>query len=637
MRRSINALMALFVSIIISLGLTSLVHGQADNIKIQIFDKEGRPITTLIDGNQVKLSIEVALPVNLDTTVGFQVNGIDTPVAECTILSGKRNCESDYFSTLGWFWNPDGTQQSQRTIHPRLINQQNGEGELGNQTEDLTISILSRPVVMVHGFNSTWQTWTNYLGSQGYLASLDLHGYAVGDGQVNGVLNTGSLGNPTARTNSIAENAVILGEYIDNIQSATGAEKVDLLVHSMGGMISRYYIDKIMTTDNVAQLIILGTPMAGSTCAQLPAALGILLPASLEIQPSYMTGVFNKQIFHRKGVSFHALAGTKLLVDIQSPCTSVPSDIVVSVESVKAIPMPVEEIPLLHIELNTSPEVFQQFVTSLLKTPPGKFEIAVDPPAGSVVPSEMQFTKVYTGHLNPGETGEVVISIDPNVTVAKFALYDTSRSLEVKVKGASGKEIILDPIKNGLIRVEDPSTLIYLGYGFKQPKPGKWIVTLITSALTPPGGADYAISANFTGGATLSAQVSSMVPQIKEKVTISAILTEEGTPVTLESAQASIRKPDGVMEVVNMVISGNTTSLDFIPKINGIYGIEVSINARSKDGNLIDRAAYLSFETQPDVKQITNNRFLVAIAGAFLILGFGAIIWWIRRRVLKQA
>ena len=234
----------------------------------------------------------------------------------------------------------------------------------------MNVSVVPRPVVMVHGFNADYHTWDNYLGPQGYLATLGLQGYAVGDGQVAGVMNTGSLSNPTTRTNTIAENAAILSDYIANVQKATGANKVDLLVHSMGGMIARYYLDRVMTNDNVAQMIILGTPMAGSACASLPAALGLMLPATLEIQPAYMVNVFNQQIVRRQGVPFHALAGTKLQDGVESPCTPVPSDLVVTVDSVKAIPMPVEEIPLLHTELNTAPEVFQKFVMPLLKTAP---------------------------------------------------------------------------------------------------------------------------------------------------------------------------------------------------------------------------------------------------------------------------
>jgi pimeloyl-ACP methyl ester carboxylesterase len=485
---------------------------------------------------------------------------------------------------------------------------------------------------MVHGFNADFHTWDNYLGPQGYLASLGLRGFAVGDGQVDGVMNTGSLSDPAAHTNSIAQNARILKEYIGNVRRITGAEKVDLLVHSMGGMISRYYLDRVMVEQDVAQLIILGTPMAGSACADLPAALGLLLPATLEIQPAYMNGVFNRQIVHRRGVPFYALAGTKLNDAIQSPCTPVPSDLVVTVDSVKAIPMPVREIDLLHTELNTSPRAFEEFVRPLLQTPPGRFEVAEDLPAQPAPAVSQQFTKVYTGHLNPGETQDVIINIDANVTVANFALYDTSRSLDVSVTGASGNTIALTAETNGLIKVEDPSVLFYLGYGFKQPKPGKWVVTLLTSPSTPPAGADYAIMAVFDGGATLTARTDLTVPALNDTVNISADLSADGQPVPMQSALATLRKPDGSAETLDMVINGNSASLEVTPSASGVYGIEVNVTALAPDGMPVDRAAFLSFEVQPVEGQFALVRYLLAGGMFVLVLAFVGIFFALRAR-----
>jgi hypothetical protein len=406
----------------------------------------------------------------------------------------------------------------------------------------------------------------------------------------------------------------------------------------MGGMISRYYLDRVMTDVDVAQLIILGTPMAGSSCASLPAALGLLLSATLEIEPSYMVGVFNQQIYRRHGVPFHALAGKKLIDAVQSPCTPVPSDLVVTVDSVKAIPMPVQEITLLHTELNTSPEVFADFVKPLLQTPPGKFESPADPPPGSNAPVSQQFSKVYTGHVNPGETRDVVIHIDANVTVANFALYDTSRSLDITVTGASGKQIQLDAQKNGEIRVEHPSTLVYLGYGFNNPKPGKWIVTLHTTSSTPPEGADFAINAQFSGGATLSTTLDVTTPKLGQPVSLSASLSDHGAPVPLDGAEAILHLPDG-LTTLPMQVSGNTATLSFTPKATGIHGVEINVTAHAQDGTTIDRAAFLTFEAEPAESLITTNR-LIAAGGAVVLCGLGvvfvlAVVAW-RRRVRSK-
>jgi pimeloyl-ACP methyl ester carboxylesterase len=589
--------------------------------QITLLNREGKAVTSLVDGNRIQLRIKLGAVEDVEVKITFSFPDLTKPIAECTIQAGAATCETAPFHALGWYWEADGNATPERTIFAAVR-----ESEV---IGSLNVVVNPRPVVMVHGFNSNSKTWSAYLGPGGFLVELGLQGFAVGDGQVPGVMETGSVTDPAARTNSIAQNAAILGEYIDHVQEATGAEKVDLLVHSMGGMISRYYIDRVMTHDNVAQLIILGTPMAGSACSILPASLGLMLPASLEIQPSYMVNVFNQQIVRRKGVPFHALAGTKLLEDVASPCTPVPSDVVVTLDSVKAIPMPVEEIPLLHTELNTSREVFEGFVSRLLKTPPGAFEVAADPPPGSNAPASQQFSRVYTGHINPGEAQDVIINIDPNVTVANFALYDTSRSLAIVVTGASGQQLELDPVENGILRIEDPSTMIYLGYGFKQPRPGRWVVTLQTSETTPASGADYAMTAQFHGGALLQTTQDITVPRLNETVTIRGTLTADGAAVPLTSAAAMVRQPDGSLETLDMTVNGNQAELKIMPGMSGIYGIEVNVLATSVDGNVIDRAAFLTFEVEPASMETSRNQIIAA--GVVVILLF-VIIGLARRR-----
>jgi pimeloyl-ACP methyl ester carboxylesterase len=466
---------------------------------------------------------------------------------------------------------------------------------------------------MVHGFSSTWEAWANYLGPQGYLASVGMHGFAVGDGQVKGMMNTGNLANPTGRTNTIAENAAILGQYIEAVKKQTGAQKVDLLVHSLGGLIARYYIDRLMPKGEVVNLLILGSPMTGTGCANLPAALGFYLPAVLEFQPSYVQDIFNPQITQRGGVIFSALAGVPLVNPLQSPCTPVPSDIAVSLESVNGIPMEVSEMPILHTELNTSPDVFSQFVLPHLQTPPGEFATVSDPPVQFTNTEPMQFTRIYSGHIDPGGMQQVTINIDADVSVASFALFDSSHSLTVEVTGASGKVLTLDPVTNGLIQVDDPSSLIYLGYGFNHPKPGAWNVKLVPTGKTPDAGADYALTAVFQGGATLSAQASVMTPALHEPVQLTAHLELNGSPLDIHQATAFIRSADGSLHEIDM---GKTTDTGTVqatwkPTQPGLSGIEIRVRALAPDDTTIERSGFLTVEVQPGSDKTVTGMFLV--------------------------
>ena len=605
-------------------------RGQAEAASIQVFDRQEALVTSLTDGDLIRLGLRLPSEVSQTTDAQFTLEGAAAPLPGCTIPAGEAGCQTPPFSALGWYWDQSGAAMPERTIHARLADQA--------QVASASVQVRPRPVVMVHGFSSNYQAWSAYLGPEGYLAAGGVSGFAVGDGQVEGVMNTGRIEAPALRTNTIAENAAILGAYIDNVKAQTGAQMVDLLGHSMGGLISRYYIDRVMGERDVAQLIMLGSPMAGSECANLPAALGLYLPAMLEIRPVYVVNVFNQQVSQRHGITFHALAGVPLLEPIQSPCTSVPSDLVVSKLSVGAIPLALSEMSVLHIDLNTSAEVFESYVKPLLQTPPGGYEQSNVVSFQGEPTASLQFTRMYTGHLAAGESRELTIQIDPGVTVASFALFDTSRSLEVKVRGASGKEIVLDAVKNGFRVVDDPASLFYLGYGFNNPKPGAWVVTLLSTASTPAAGADYALTATYQGGASLQAQTSSLLPASGESVKITAQLQLEGQALPVETAQAVIRAPDNSQSTLALAPEGEGFQAVLEPQAPGFYDIQVQVSGRLADGALVERTAFLVIQVQPSAASLPGRTILasvlvgLAVGGLALGLVLAIIVWRLLRK-----
>ena len=590
---------------------------QDTNLSISILDRNEKITTQITDGDSIQIQITIPQSVTKQEKIEFSLYNTaytSSPISSCVISSGDNSCVTDLFYSLGWYWESNGVP-----IGARIIQAQNGIGEMIGQSDPITVS--PRPVVMVHGFISYPETWISYLGSDGYLATIGVQGFAVGDGQVPGRLNTGEMLSPTKRTNTIGQNAEILAQYIDGVKEKTGAEMVDLVVHSMGGMISRYYIDRVMQNRDVAQLIMLGSPMGGSDCAVLPAALGFFLPASIEIRESYMTGVFNKQITHRHGIEFYDLGGTAINEAFKSPCTAVPNDTVVGFSSINAITLQSSQIETIHSNLTVSDQAFQDFVKPLLQKSAGTFLSEPDPALPPQTDSPLDFTRVYTGHVDSDQSAELTINIDADLSVASFALYDASRSITTIVRGASGNVIELSPEVNGFIKIEDPTSLLYLGYGFQNPKPGPWNITVQATDATPSNGTNFSISVYFVGGAKLEATSNTLVPQINEQVQLEANLLLGNQSLEIKEAHADIKDSDGNVETLNFP-SGQNIITTWTPTKAGTYAVDIVVTGTTPDGSTVERTDFLAIEVQPNPSKgrITFNLVAVIVVVVVIVV-----------------
>jgi triacylglycerol esterase/lipase EstA (alpha/beta hydrolase family) len=92
-----------------------------------------------------------------------------------------------------------------------------------------------RPVVLVHGtfadMSNSWQALSPLLHNHGYCV------FALNYGSHNG---SGALG--IYGIGDIRSSAAQLSSFVDQVLASTGANKVDLVGHSQGGMMPRYYL-----------------------------------------------------------------------------------------------------------------------------------------------------------------------------------------------------------------------------------------------------------------------------------------------------------------------------------------------------------------------------------------------------------
>ncbi|MER5716328.1 triacylglycerol lipase [Streptomyces sp. NPDC002132] len=109
------------------------------------------------------------------------------------------------------------------------------------------------PVVFVHGFNGSggsWNAWAASFKADGYAAAeLDAWSY------------TWSQSNATT--------ARQLATEVQNVLARTGASKVDLVVHSMGALSSRYYLKNLGGTAYVDDFVSLAGTNHGTSVASL--------------------------------------------------------------------------------------------------------------------------------------------------------------------------------------------------------------------------------------------------------------------------------------------------------------------------------------------------------------------------------
>ncbi|MGW1011779.1 esterase/lipase family protein [Streptomyces termitum] len=113
-----------------------------------------------------------------------------------------------------------------------------------------------RPVVLVHGtFGNSVDNW---LGLAPYLVNRGYCVYSLDYGQLPGVPLFNGLG-------PIEKSAGQLDAFVDRVLAATGAPEADLVGHSQGGMMPRWYLRFLGGADKVNTLVGIAPDNHGTT------------------------------------------------------------------------------------------------------------------------------------------------------------------------------------------------------------------------------------------------------------------------------------------------------------------------------------------------------------------------------------
>jgi uncharacterized alpha/beta hydrolase family protein len=142
-----------------------------------------------------------------------------------------------------------------------IYGQNQSEGQQLQQTEEKPL-----PVLLVHGYAedaAVWKKWEDMLRKDG------IQFFTV------------TFKDSDDKCGSAKQHATELEKMVQDVKEQSGSQKINIVGHSKGGLDVRVFLD-ITDTKDIANLIMIGTPNAGSLAAEANNACS---PAVFDLRP----------------------------------------------------------------------------------------------------------------------------------------------------------------------------------------------------------------------------------------------------------------------------------------------------------------------------------------------------------------
>ena len=483
------------------------------------------------------------------------------------------------------------------------------------------------PVLLVHGYCSDpVDTWRGSYGFDFYQKLVDegkevyLIDYAPGECPL-------PYDGPGCANRNIGGYSNELKNRIEEIKQETGSQKVDVVAHSMGGLISRRYIQSADYRNDINQLIMVGTPNHGSQlsglewlnpdfmplpfigCAGTGIAADQMKPkSSFNSMLNYNIPEYNWTIWQsinevvNPSVPYRNLAGTGeltfLLMKVPKNfpfendgldfTTTTWGDSVVATYHLRFINPSVgcgEFQGINHFQIHDNQNVFNSvlsFLNAPTQTQPDTCNYEGVPPGFTGVTEKQGFSSIISGIAYPNESYSYNITIDSTISESLFGL--------VWENGSSELEFTLITPSGNTIDENDPRFIGNLTgrkyYRIQTPEQGDWVVN-IAGINVSASGEGYRIRASFLSSIYL--QVESLNDEYSfdpgSSFEIIAYTVFNNSLIFPVNMTAEIINPDGSIDVIELFddgLHGDYNASDgiygnsYLPTILGDYEIFVT-------------------------------------------------------------
>lgn len=433
---------------------------------------------------------------------------------------------------------------------------------------------------------------------------------------------------PACANGDIKGYAPALKAKLAEIRARTGAAKVDLIAHSMGGLVSRWYVESADYGGEVRQLIMLGTPNHGSAWANLEWLMPEFDPAFLDItEPILCVGTgeavdqmkpksaflarlnYDENEFNwakwqnvsealNPSVPYQVLAGTnwsRLGIKTRLFKKTGKSffnrdgvhagftrngDMLVAVYGARLLNPATgcDEFGSTHGGLTDDPDpiakALQYLRFNVSKSDNCTYEDKV-PRAAKVQTVEpgLAFSPLQAGAIAPGQTRSHAILVDPTAQTALFGLVweNESANLSFSLLAPNGT-------RYNASSPESSNATSRRYFGIEVPVAGTW--TLLAFGDTVAGTEGYRTRASFDTVLVLdiiSASENYSVPP-GLPFEIQAYLSDGSAVVNATGMAADITRPDGTIESVPLADNDQDGAFEaaYFPPQLGAYEVRVT-------------------------------------------------------------